>query len=60
MDKSINSRTMPKSLVASVSKSAICVTNCAEINTIITGEILKDTGYFIPSDIKKIHITFNL
>ena len=51
---------MPKSLVASVSKSAICVTNCAEINTIITGEILKDTGYFIPSDIKKIHITFNL
>jgi hypothetical protein len=38
---------------------AIKVDGCAHHNLVITGEMLKEQGYFIPSDIRKVHVTFN-
>jgi hypothetical protein len=37
---------------------AVVVDNCVEVTSVITEDILKKQGWFIPSDIKKLHITF--
>ncbi|URM37164.1 hypothetical protein [Flavobacterium anhuiense] len=37
----------------------IKVDGCAHINSVVTEKQLKERGFFIPSDIKKVHITFN-
>lgn len=40
-------------------KIVVKVDGCAHHNGVITHKQLQDQGYFIPSDIQKVHITFN-
>ncbi len=38
--------------------AAVLISGCAHIDSVITRKELEIAGFFIPSDIKKIHITF--
>jgi hypothetical protein len=39
--------------------SNCAIVDCVHINRVVTKKHLEDKGWFIPGDIKKLHLTFN-